>query len=136
MKKLPTDRRILKIIYKKYAKTFEQYSVDNKSRSAKMYVPIDIESIAKRFKTDPDMIFGRLYYHLDKKYGYKQENGSEVHLFTLMAGADKHCVPFPYLAAVLVSMESENKKFLITIVLSVAAITISLMTSLYSLFMK
>ena len=32
-------------------------------------VPIDIPGIAARFGVDPDSIFGRLYYHLDPKYG-------------------------------------------------------------------
>jgi hypothetical protein len=60
------------------------------SRSSKIYVPIDISRISRKLKVDPDTVFGRLYYHLDKKHGHKQADGSSVHLFMLSAGQDRH----------------------------------------------
>ena len=86
MKNLPTDRDILKKIYNKYYETFKDYQKESKSRSSKIYVPVDIENIAEELSIDCHLIFGRLYYHMDKKYGYTQSDGSKVHLFTPKAG--------------------------------------------------
>lgn len=132
MKKLPTDIQILKAIYDMYYDDFVTYDNENKTRSSKMYVPIDIELISKKFKVDPDLIFGRLYYHLENKYGYADDDGSKVPFFTLRSGSDKHCVHFPYLASILATMKSESKKFFIATIISVVALIISLI----SIFMK
>ncbi len=133
MKKLPTDLQIIKAIYDMYYNDFVNYDKrKNKTRSSKMYVPIDIEIISKKFKVDPDLIFGRLYYHLENKFGYTNDDGSKVHFFTLKAGSDKHCVHFPYLASVLATMKSENRKFLIATVVAVVALILSLI----SIFIK
>lgn len=64
MKKLPTDLRILNIIYDMYYKRFIEYSKNNQIRSTNIFVPIDIEMIANKFGVHVDIIFGRLYYHL------------------------------------------------------------------------
>lgn len=133
MKKLPTDLQILKAIYDMYYDDFIHYDEkENKTRSSKMYVPIDIEIISKKFKVDPDLIFGRLYYHLENKFGYTNDDESKVLFFTLRAGSDKHCVHFPYLASVLATMKSENRKFLIATVVAVVALILSLI----SIFIK
>jgi hypothetical protein len=133
MKKLPTDIQILKTIYEMYYDDFVSYDKNNnKSRSSKMYVPINIEYISKKFNVDPDLVFGRLYYHLEKKFGYSHEDGTKVPFFTLQAGSDKHCVHFPYLASVLATMKSESKKFFIATIISVVALIVSLI----SIFLK
>lgn len=53
-------------------------------------------------------LFGRLYYYLDKKHGYKQDDGTLVPLFSLKVGEDTHCVNFPLLVSVLASLQSEH----------------------------
>ena len=68
--RIPTDREILQEIYDRHYETYVSFSKEKPSRSAKIMVPIDIEIIAKHFKVDVDIIFGRLYYHLEKKFGY------------------------------------------------------------------
>lgn len=132
MKKLPTDIQILKLIYEKYYDTFVSYDKNNNSRSSKIYVPIDIELISNKFGVDPDLIFGRLYYHLENKYGYSNDDGSKVPFFTLRSGSDKHCIHFPYLASVLATMKSENKKFYIATAISIVALMISIISILMS----
>ena len=133
MKKLPTDLQILKAIYDLYYHDFINYDdKESKARSSKMYVPIDIEIISKKFNVDSDLIFGRLYYHLENKYGYLDDDGLKVSFFALRAGSDKHCVHFPYLASVLATMKSENRKFLIATVIAVVALILSLI----SIFIK
>ncbi|MEX6677854.1 hypothetical protein QWI18_18220 [Pseudomonas sp. W2Oct36] len=78
--KLPSDRTMLELIYKLYYEEFQNHSREVESgRRSKIYVPIDCEVIAKRFDVDTDLIFGRLYYHLQKKHGYTNEDGSKWH---------------------------------------------------------
>ena len=76
--KIPTDRQILDAIYNEYYSTFTEYSKKEADRSAKIYVPIDCGKIARKLGVDGDIVFGRLYYHLEKKYGYKLANGALV----------------------------------------------------------
>ena len=128
MKRLPTDLEILNHIYDGYYETLVK---DKASRSGSNYLPIDIDRLAKDLGVDVDMMFGWLYYHLDKKHRYEQSDGSVVHLFTLKIGDDKHCVHFPYLGAVLAGLRAESHKVLIatwiaTISLIVAVVSLSL----------
>lgn len=126
MKRPPTDREILKKIHDRYYSDFCNYDEDNKKRSSKIYVPIDCDAIAKELKTDSDIIFGRLYYHLDKKYGYEQDDGSKIPLFSMRVGGDKHVVNFPLLSAVLAELELSHFKFLMPLVLSIIALGMSI----------
>lgn len=126
MKKPPTDLEILEYIYERYYSTFISFSREKPNRSSKVYVPIDIEAIAKRFKVDPDIIFGRLYYHLESKYGFTWPDGLNVHFFCLQKDTDKHSVQFPLLATVIASLREERNKHLLATWLSIAAIIISL----------
>ena len=128
MKRLPTDLKILNRIYDGYYETFVK---DKASRSSRNYVSIDIDRLAEDLGVDVDMMFGWLYYHLDKKHRYKQEDGAVVHLFALKVGDEKHCVHFPYLGAVLAGLRSESRKVLMAtwiaiFSLIVAAVSLSL----------
>jgi hypothetical protein len=128
MKKIPTDIEILEKIYRRYYDEFSAFSSDSPSRSAKVYVPIDIAELAKHFRVDVDIIFGRLYYHLEKKYGYTQSDNSKVHLFALKAGADTHCVHFPLLAAVLAGLRDEKNKHRWAIGLAIVSLVLSIIS--------
>jgi hypothetical protein len=126
MDALPTDRKLLKRIYRDYVGDFIAHSRTAPIRDSKIYVPIDIRQIASLLKTDPDLLFGRLYYHLDHKYRYRQDDGSNVHLFSLRIGSDMHCVNFPYLAAILSDKNVEHSRTLWALGLSIAAFIVSL----------
>jgi hypothetical protein len=134
LKKLPTDLQLLKYIYKAYYEDFVKFSKDEEktTRSTKLYVPIDIREIAAHFKIDSEIIFGRLYYHLDRKYHYKNEDGSNVHLFALKVGQDIHAINFPYLSAILSEMKDKNFKYWISIFLSLSAVIISIISLVLS----
>jgi hypothetical protein len=123
--KLPTDRAILECIYEKYKHSFAAYE-DQPNRSSKVYVPIECKAIAEELHTERDIIFGRLYYHLEHKYGYKQENGSRVYFFTLGVGTDPRCVNFPLLASVLAGMQEDQRRHLSATSIAVGAGLISL----------
>jgi hypothetical protein len=71
------------------------------------------------------MLFGRLYYHLDAKYHYEQDDGAKIHLFSLKIGSERHCVNFPYLAAVLAEKNEEHSRQLWSLGLSIAALVLS-----------
>lgn len=126
MSKNVTDRVILKEIYKIYYSDFCSFDKESPSREAKIYVPIDCGLIAKNLNIDPDIIFGRLYYHLAHKYRYKQCDGSTVTLFTFAVGTDRHAVNFPFLSAVLAEHEQSYLRFTIPLALSIVAILLSI----------
>ena len=128
MAKVITDRALLGKIYKKYYDQFCSYNDDTSSRSSKIYVPIDCDALAIEYGIDSDLVFGRLYYHLDKKYGYKDDDGVRVPLFSTRAGSDWHVVNFPLLAAILADMEESNFRFMLPIILSSTALAISILS--------
>ena len=110
MRILPTDLKILNAIYEQYYDTFVSFSKNNSDRNAKNLIPVDIKLIAQKLGVDVDIIFGRLYYHLEQKYGYSRSNGAKVVFFTLKAGTDKNCINFPYMASVLANLRDREKK--------------------------
>lgn len=132
MKRPPTDREILRNIYNRYYDQFSAFKRGNSdaARDTKIYVPINCEAIAKDLDVDPDIIFGRLYYHLEKKYGYVQQDGSKVHLFAFAVGKDRHAVHFPLLSAVLAELEQSWIRFAMPMIISTVALIISIISLL------
>jgi hypothetical protein len=123
--KIPTDLELLSYIYEKYYATFISYSKESPDRSAKIYVPINCAEIAKHFKVDGDIVFGRLYYHLEKVYGYTQSNGANVHFFAFHVGDDHKCINFPLLASVVAGLRLEHRKFWWATSISILALIVS-----------
>jgi hypothetical protein len=135
MRPLPTDLAILNAIYERHYDRFVQFSRESPDRAAKIYVPIDIAPIAEELKVDRDIVFGRLYYHLQRKHGYTQDDGAKVPFFTLQTGDDMHLVNFPLLASVLADLRDQrriyNRATLIAVgslFVSVVAITITILS--------
>lgn len=122
----PSDGKILEAIFKGYLGDFVSYDESSASRSSRIYVPIDCEEIANNIGMDPQLLFGRLYYHLDKKHRYAQDDGSKVHLFAFKTGEDRHTVNFPLLAAVLAEHQVSFNRYIFPLVLSVAAFGVSI----------
>ena len=67
-----------------------------------------IREIAKILNVDADIVFGRLYYHLNEKFSYKHDDGSKVEFFALHVGDESHCINFPYLASVLADLQEKK----------------------------
>ena len=120
-----SDRVILKKIYNLYLSDFKSF--DEETRISKIYVPIDCEFIAKKLNMDPEIVFGRLYYHLEKKHGYKNSNGV-VNFFRIKIDKDRHVINFPLLSAILAEEEQSFLRFTIPITLSLIAIGLSIFT--------
>jgi hypothetical protein len=130
--KVPTDYEVLNAIYERYYKTFAGYSADAPERAAKIYVPIDIRDVAAHLGVDGNIVFGRLYYHLERKFGYKNDDGSSVHFFTLGVGDDRHCVNFPLLGSVLAGLREDRRKDLWAIWLAITSLIISIVSIVIS----
>jgi hypothetical protein len=130
--RVPTDYAVLNSIYERHYKDFAAFSSDSPDRSAKVYVPIDIRSIAAGLGVDVDIVFGRLYYHLERKYGYEKQDGSKVYFFTLGIGTDKHCVNFPLLGAVLAGLREERSKSLWAIGVAMTSLVVSVVSLVVS----
>lgn len=122
---IPTDEELLSVIYSKYLRIFSDYSDENKTRSTKIWVPIDIEALSKRYRCDPDLIFGRLYYHLNEKYGPRNADGQNVNFFQMRIGQDRHAVNFPLLASVLADLQDDRKRFIVSTRLAGISLLIS-----------
>ncbi len=125
MKKIPTDLEILTVIYNKYEDTFREYTREEPDRIARIRVPIDIHEVARECGVEEDMIFGRLYYHFNKKYSYKDEGGDRITFFSSLK-FEGMSVNFPLVASVLADLKTENLKFRIATAIASLAFAISL----------
>lgn len=133
MKRAPTDLAILNRIYERYYDEFSRFRNGTGNRETKIYVPIDVTDIANSLGVDPDIVFGRLYYHLDYKYGYERKDGTHVHLFALKAGRHTHCINFPYLGSVVASLREERRRYRLSTWIALGALVISAVSFGFSL---
>lgn len=127
--KTPSDLKVLSTIYTLYYEEFKNFSLEQdveNGRKSKIYVPIDCKMIARELNVDGDIVFGRLYYHMQERYGYTRDDGTKVAFYTGIAGEEKRCVNFPLLASVLAGLEQENSKFLWATVMSAIALAVSI----------
>lgn len=131
--KVPTDLEILEYIYKKYYSVFTEFDKDSPSRDAKIYVPIDCRKIADHFGVDRDIIFGRLYYHLEQKYAYSSD-GAKVHFFANRLKEDIKCVNFPYMASILADLQDRERKYGWSLKLSIVAIAIAAVSAGFTVY--
>jgi len=125
MKQLPTDRQILQCIFEMYESEYPGIPPGATRGENDPHLPIDVRAVAERLGCNAELLFGRLYYHLDHKYRYKQESGSLVPLFSLQAGTKRHTIHFPYLAAVLAEHQQEYRNRLWSLGLSILALVLS-----------
>lgn len=133
MKKIPTDLEILTEIYNRYHDSFREYATEEPDRIARIRVPIDINLVAKECGVSEDMIFGRLYYHFNKKYSYRDENGDKITFFTSLK-FEGMSVNFPLVASVLADLETDQAKHKTALSFSVTALAISVITLVLALF--
>ncbi|MDO9069610.1 MAG: hypothetical protein Q7W05_14305 [Deltaproteobacteria bacterium] len=126
MKNIPSDFKLMSEIYRRHYEQFKNFNRKTPDREVKTYVPVDIEAIAQHFKTDEEIIFGRLYLHLEKKYGYKNDDGSISPFFTKKIGKDMHAINFPLLASVIAGLQEERSRQNLTLKISAFAVVVSL----------
>lgn len=133
-KSLKTDYDVLKCIYETYYSEYAAFQKGDRSRAAKMYVPIDLDLIAAKLDMEGDLLFSRLYSFLNDRYGVNSEMKSP--LFSLRVQDDIHCVHFPLLASILADLKYKLRQANWTRWLSVAAILISGISLIVSIIRK
>lgn len=130
MKNNVTDRLLLKTIYEHYYEEFCSYKKENPNRTTKNYISLDLDVIGLNLNLNSAIVFGRLYYHLDKKYSYRQEDGARVSLFELRMKEEIHLINFPLLSAVLAELEEEYIRFTRPFYISAGALLVSILAVL------
>ena len=133
MNKLPTDRFLLSCIFKMYEGSYPGPKKPNGGGENDPYLSIDIPALANTLECTPELLFGRLYYHLDQKYRYKQDNGSSVALFQMKVGEKRHAVHFPYLASILADQNQEFRRYIVSLCVSFVALAVSITSLVVSL---
>lgn len=139
MRRPPSDFKLLKLIYSRHRRDFESFVEEHPSgRSSKILVPVNLQRIADACGVDVNSIFGRLYYHLDPKYGEAPgpSGGARKVFFTPVAGDDRDCVNFPLLEAVLAGLWEERRKDVlitttafVSLGIAVASLVVSIVTA-------
>lgn len=133
MKKIPSDLEILEVIYNRYQDAFRSYATEEPDRIARIRVPIDIYEVAEEVGVDEDMIFGRLYYHFNKKYSYRDEDGERITFF-MSIKFEGMSVNFPLVASVLADLEKDDQKYKLSLSMSVAALSVSIIAIALAFF--
>jgi hypothetical protein len=129
---LRTDREILRSIYEMYYKEFISFEQSNRTRETKIYLPINIPALAKVLKMEPELVFGRLYYHLAPKYG-RTDGETRVPFFeksfpnSVTGVPDLHVVNFPVLESVLAALEYEERKFRLPFTVSAISLAVAIL---------
>lgn len=132
---IPTDESLLAEIYGRYLSDFSAHTEDNKIRQTKIWVPISIDALGKKFGCDPDLIFGRLYYHFNGKFASSTGDGDDVSFFHMRMGSDRHVVNFPLLTSVLADLQDAKKKFVVSTRLAALSLLISSISIMLAVFL-
>jgi hypothetical protein len=131
VKRPPTDFELLRAIY-------ERHKSDYEARAAagglgRIFVPLDIPAIATDLGTDENMVFGRLYHHLEEIHGQKRDPTNphpRKTFFTPRIGPDDavlvNAINFPLMEAVLASHWQERDRDRRTFWISVVSIGIAI----------
>ena len=135
----PTDFELLKEIYTRTRDDFAGYVQGAPgARASKILVPVDLQGVADHFGVDADTVFGRLYFHLDPKYGQEpDQSGVRKVFFVPLAGSsDQNCINFPLLEAVLAGLWQEQRRDLwavatavVSLVIALASLAVSILTA-------
>ncbi len=136
MSKLPTDRKVLKCIYEMYESAYPGTSPNNERGPNDPYVPVNLSAVATKLNCKRELLFGRLYYHLDAKHRYQQDNGAWVNLFIMNIKGKGHSVHFPYLAAILSGHNQEYRKQFWSMAFSVLALVLSVASLVTNILSK
>jgi len=134
MEKIPTDQEILEEIYTRYHEEFRRYAKKEPDRVARIRVPVDVEEIASACGVEQDMIFGRIFYHFNKKYSYKDGDGKVTTFFTTEK-FEGLSVNFPLVASVLADIHATQKNKETFIAVSATAVGVAVIALLVAIFL-
>lgn len=117
MARLHTDREILRCIFDMYE---GQYP-----KGGDPWLPIDVQAVARQLKCSPELLFGRLYHDMGNRFRYVDVD-TRTALFELQVGKVRHCVNFPYSVALLAEKESQNRREMWALALSILALIVAI----------
>ncbi|MEX0722433.1 MAG: hypothetical protein WD357_11430 [Gracilimonas sp.] len=133
MSRIPTDLEIMEELYDRYYDSFRKYATEDPDRIARIRVPINVKDVADACGIEEDMIFGRIFYHFNKKYSYKDDKGN-VTTFFITDKFEGLSVNYPLVASVLADLKTEKKQtdsFLFTSTVAVAFSVMALMIAIF-----
>jgi hypothetical protein len=131
----PTDFKILKAIHDLYRDEYIDHVNNPKiAHHLKTYMPVDVTEVAKRLGAEPEIVFGRLYYHLGPKYGSEATDGTLRPFFEKKIRSDLHCVNFSLLDAVLAGLWQERRRDLLALATAALSLGIALASLFISIF--
>jgi len=136
MKRLPKDVEILEAIYNRYYEDFCSFAKEKPDQISRIRVPIDVNQIAKDCGVEEELVFGRLYYHFNKKYSYNNENGERTTFFSTIK-FEGMGVNFPLVASTIAELrlsEAQEKKFETALMFSMGALLLSIISIFLVLF--
>jgi len=134
MSRIPTDLEIMEELYERYFESFRKYATEDPDRIARIRVPINVQEVAEACEVEEDMIFGRIFYHFNKKYSYKDEKGN-VTTFFITDKFEGLSVNFPIVASVLADLRTEKRKTDNFLFISSTALTLSVIALLIAIFL-
>lgn len=134
MNHIPTDLEIIEDIYFRYYDSFKRYATDEPDRIARIRVPINIQEVADACNVPEDMVFGRMFYHFNKKYSYKDEKG-RITTFFVTDKFEGLSVNFPLVASVLADLRQEKKQTDVLIALASSSMGLSIIAILMAYFL-
>ena len=134
MSRIPTDLEIMEELYERYFESFRKYATEDPDRIARIRVPINVQEVAEACGVEEDMIFGRIFYHFNKKYSYKDEKGN-VTTFFITDKFEGLSVNFPIVASVLADLRTEKRKTDNFLFISSTALALSVIALLIAIFL-
>lgn len=133
-KHIPSDYEILSAIYDRYYTDFKSLVRSEPDRLHRIRIPIDVNEIAEMVGVEEEMIFGRIYYHFNKKYSYEDENGKQINFFS-SGRVEGLRLNFPLVASLLADLKMEQARTDRTpVYASLAAATLAVMAFVIAVF--
>jgi hypothetical protein len=125
----------LRAIYDRHGGDHGYGKVAASGQKAEVPVPIDIPAIARDLGVDVASVHGRLYHHLEPKYGEPAVQGKPRRFFfSPVAGNETNCVNFPLLEAVLAELWQQRGRELwvtgtavVSIAIAIAALIVAIL---------
>jgi hypothetical protein len=120
VRSFPSDLKILERIHRQYL----DHYLSAGGIVEPGYVAVgNLADLAAKLGQDRDLLVGRLRYHINRKYSYKDASGQETHLIVEEHGY--YLVNFPLLVGLIANLREEKKRYRTSICLSVTATIVS-----------
>jgi hypothetical protein len=117
-----TDLKIMDAVLKE---CYFEFKKDN----TKYYAVFDLRKVSKKLNIDYGILWGRFYYHLNKKY---KGNIEKSELFYPFEGENRDLcsIHFPLLSSIVADKRDEYFRFTVPLYLSVGFSVLSLVLSI------